>query len=248
MVGRVFIAALTALALAGCSARRVQVSLPAGPALQLDTTSVAVVSNRECREVANALVREIDEVPGFHVDHRSPVRLYLSACERWVDPTIDIQQTVDADDGVVLQRRRVSIRGGALAVLSVMVAGQPTARLIGRGRQSMSGEWNSGMDVFGLSRRVERDMMESVVADLIDQLSPVPRLVERRVFPNASEGSPRGLHTAAVRAEMAGELEEAYKLALRAYEVTPTRQARLYLDELDRSLHRLTPQSHPSHD
>jgi hypothetical protein len=151
-----------------------------------------------------------------------------------VQPVIDIRLQASSG-GEVRERRRVTVNGRAHAVVAVIVDGEALAHLIGTGQSTAIGGWDRGNTV-QLRRSIERELTNSVVLDLSDQIRPVPRLVQRRVFPNASDGSARQLHTLAVRAELAGDIFRAHEFASAAHDAAPSRQSASYLSELDRRL------------
>lgn len=219
--------AILLLALASGCARTVQVELPALPAVSLDSSRVAVVAvERDCREIADALVQQLN-VLGFQVDPGAAVRLEVSSCERPLQPVqvdVEIEQDVD--------RRRLSIEGRAHAVVAVQVDGHPQAWLIGASSQIARGNWNDP-DPIGLSRMVQRSLVDGVASDLADQLRPLPRLVDRRVYARAPDGTAHALHNRAVDAEARGELQEAFRLAQLAHDENPSARARAYVEELE---------------
>lgn len=219
--------------LAGC-AHTVQVELPAMPSVAITTQSVAVVTrDRACRDVADALIRELSDMGAVRVDPRSEVRLEVFGCEKPNAPvTVDVEL---GDDGV--DRRKVSVEGRAHAVLAVRVGDGTEAHLIGAARREVRGN-GVEKNVATLSRAVDRELTEAVAADLAEQIRPVPRTVDRRIYPNAPSGTALALHTLAVDAERAGKIVLARSLAQAAYDEDPSEKHREYLEELDAILAR----------
>ena len=89
-------------------------------------------------------------------------------------------------------------------------------------------------------RGLSQQLQEMVVSDLLEQVRPIPRIAERRIFPNAQPKSQKALLTEAVAAEIRGDLPRAIELAVAAQKTAPNARIRAYLDELRRRL----PDSH----
>src|SRR5678815_4160889 len=112
------------VALPGC-ARRVEVALPAMPAVTLTTSEVAVVATgRECRPVADALVRALTDLEGMRVDPGAPVRLEVRECAHPIEPMVQVE--INGDE----RRRRVTVEGRAHALVVVRIDGLENAHLI----------------------------------------------------------------------------------------------------------------------
>jgi len=219
-------------ALPGC-AHKVQVEVPAVPAvaLQLQSPKIAVVvQDRDCREVADALVDELNAVDGLEVDPRADVCLRVLRCGRSYTANIDIRVEGDQD------RRRVLMEGRAHALVAVMADGEPQAHLIGSARHFDDSAWGD-IDVLGRRRSMDRDLTRLLARDLATQVSPVPRVAERRIHPRAPEGTARRFYHDAVIAELSGDLTEAHRLAMKAWEERPTARNAAYLRELEARLH-----------
>lgn len=228
------LAGLAAATLAAGCAHRVEVTLPAAPAIHLDSDSVAVIAGeRACRDLADGLVEQLNALDGMEVDPRSDVRLHVLQCRTHFDPRVDI--TVSSDEE---WRGRVTVVGRGHAVLAVEAGGEVQAHLIGSAQRFANGEAEGGQ-VVTLRRRVSRALVQGVAADLAEQVRPMPRVVERRVFPNAPSDSARGHLDRAVRAELAGDLDEARRQAAMAHELRPTSWSAAYVAELDRLSRRL---------
>ena len=97
-----------------------------------------------------------------------------------------------------------------------------------------------------LHNRVSRALTEGVAADLTDQIRPIPRMVERRVYPNATAGSARHQLNLAVRAEMAGDLYEARRRARLANLIHSSPESEAYVTELEHLLHSLVEDPPPA--
>jgi hypothetical protein len=221
------------LALLGGCVHTVQVAMPPAPAVTIDASAVAVVAaDRSCHGIADALVAELNRLEGVSVDPRAEIRLEVTGCDLALHPVVDIEITPKVD------RRRITVQGWGHAVLTVKVGGETQAHLIGASHQGLDGAWGE-IDLPGLSRAMERDLVETVAVDLAEQLRPLPRLVDRRVYGRAGRGSPRSLHNLAVAAEARGELVEARRLARLSYEELPSARSAAYLDELDDLLYRV---------
>lgn len=221
-----------AVLLTGCS-RRVEVSLPATPAVEIRTDRVAVVSGeRACRDVADQLVEQLNDLDGIAVDPRADVRLVVRSCESTFEPKVDI--TVPGNDDEAWASR-VSVAGRAVAVLQVEAHGQVQVHLIGTGVHESAGELRAGQ-VVRLRRRVARDLAVAVAVDLTEQVRPIPRIVQRRVYPNAPASTARGQRRLAVEAELAGDLHAATRHARMSHQLKPSAESAEYLQELERIL------------
>lgn len=226
-------AAILLLCATGC-AHRVQVSVPAAPAVHLDTTRVAVaVYDPRCRDVAAALITALEDKGGIVVDPRAPVTLELRVCERTLTGEVDIVRTTDEET------REIGVVGSAYAFVVVNAGGAPTAELIGAARDRTEGA--RARDVPAMSRQVDRALVGAVADDLAEQVRPLPRQVARRVWPNAAEGTARRLYSLAVEQERAGNLAEARRLAAMAVGRRPVPLYARYLAELEALIERQGP-------
>lgn len=220
------------LALSGC-ARRVQVALPAAPAVALESQTVAVVAGgRACRDVADALVQRINTLEGMRVDPSSPVRLTVQGCSNTFDPQVDITVSDNSD-----WLGRITVVGRGHAVVQVQTQGETRATLIATGERYAQGELEGSM--VALRKRVSRNLTEAVADDLTEQLRPIPRVVQRRVYPNAESGTARAHINLAVTAELEGDLLTARDHALRALEISPSAEFAAYARELDQLVQRM---------
>lgn len=220
------------LILIGCtSSMRVEVS-PI-PTVDLATTSVSVVANdRECRAIANELVRTLREQYRFLVTPLSPIHLSLSDCGSSYETNISVTQSVSPDK-FLADTRKVSMIGHAHASLTVNAFGSIQAYSIGTGiQENIIGRHGESLVTL---RRVTSENLNTLVAeDLASQVSPVPKEVARRVFPKARDHTARGLHTLAVKSEAVGAFEAALEYARAAHSQRPTHQSQAYVAELDR--------------
>jgi hypothetical protein len=216
----------------GCTSS-MKVELSPIPTVSLETTSVSVVaSDRDCRQIANALIHTLRDQYGFQVTPLSPIRLTLSDCGASYETNITVTQSVTSDK-FLADNRKVSMVGHSHASLSVSAYGHIQAYSIGTGFQENVVGRNAESLV--TLRRVTADNLIGLVAeDLASQVSPVPKEVARRVFPNAPNHSARGLHTLAVEAESMGAFEAALEYARAAHNQRPTHQSQAYVAELDR--------------
>ena len=203
------------------------------PTLGINTTSVAVVSDsRECRDIADALVSALRDDYGFRIQPSAPIRLTVGDCSASYETKVTITQAVDP---LVYEtdQRKVAMVGRAHASLTVSAFGEAQARSIGTGRQeAVIGRHADNL--ITLKRLTESSLHGLVADDLASQVSPVPKQVARRIYPNASDRSARGLHTLAVRAEAQGYLARALEYAQAAHERRPTKLSRAYVADLNR--------------
>jgi hypothetical protein len=227
------IALMAIAALPGC-VHKVRVEVPAAPAVALrwEGPKIAVVAqDRDCRDVADALVEELNAVDGLEVDPRADVRLRVLRCGRSQAVNIDIRVEGDQD------RRRVLMEGRAHALVAVYAEGEPQAHLVGSARHFDNGAWGD-IDVLGRRRSMDRTLTSILARDLATQVSPMPRVAERRVHPRAPEGTARRFYHDAVLAELSGDLFEAHRLAMKAWQERPTERTAAYLRELETRLQR----------
>jgi hypothetical protein len=220
--------AWTALLLVGC-AHTVNVSVPPAPALTgLPERVAVVVGPGECHDVATSLVASLRDDQAFVLDPTAPLQLEVLDCDASMrPPTVEVVLSETQD------QRRVQIEGRAHAIIGVRVGGSVAAHLIGAAHRTVAGGWGQ-TNVRALSRGVARDLNQGVADDIAAQLRPIPRVVARRVYPNAPEDSPRGWLNQAVAAERAGDLDEAVRLVALAQERRPTAQLAAYRAELER--------------
>ncbi|TNE92869.1 MAG: hypothetical protein EP330_00365 [Deltaproteobacteria bacterium] len=204
----------------GCAAKTVTVAVPSQAAVEVDTRRVAVVAgDPACRGVAQGITRELGSHPEIVVDPLSTTRVAVVGCSESMVPTVSIQS-----DG----HRTHGWEGRSSVLLVVEAEGESVGRLIG----------TAGDSTAALPTRrgpLHRALEDELVADVTEQLAP-SGLVERRVYPQASPDSSRGLQTRAVAAEAQGDVSDALELAQAAHSLTPTPQLAAYIDELERRL------------
>jgi hypothetical protein len=222
-----YLAMVAALALAApAAARTVEVTVPAEPAVDIDARVAVVTGDHDCAAIAGALIDELHAI-GVTVDPRATVRLQVSGCEQ------PVRHQVDVEIAQNVRRRRDTVEGRAHALVDVSVDGLVQAHLIGASATAITGSWNAS-DGAWLSRTAERALVAGVATDLADQVRPMPRIVERHVYPGAAEGTARALHNQAVSAERAGDLAEARRLAALAFARRPNPASAAYMTELQR--------------
>jgi hypothetical protein len=223
------VSVLTLSGLMAC-AHRVGVEIPAAPAVRLGADTFAVVADRQCRDVADALVRAINAEPGLAVDPRAPTRVKVMSCGRTVAADVDVR-----DDGSA-ERRRVTITGRAHALVVVSEGSAVEGHIVGAARHDDPGAWGDAGTVTGRSRVIDRLLLQDLADDQVNQLSPVSHLAWRRVHPNAPDGSARSLETSAVLAEIDGDLVRARRLLAQAHDAHPSPRTEAWLQELDARL------------
>lgn len=212
--------------LAGCT-KQVYVEMPASPTVHLTSSTVAVVSaDRSCQAVANTLAERLTKEAFYIVNPKARVRLIVSGCKTYVQPFIDIVQSVDSVDGIVTQSRQVRLDGRAHAQVEVNTEGRSQAFLLGNAQWSE--HTSRPRAVHGMSAQLNALLTD----DLLEQVRPIPRIATRRVFPNAQPGTHKALLTHAVAAEVAGDLKEAIRLAIAANENAPNPRIEAYILEL----------------
>ena len=227
--------------LAACASRTVQFEVPAAPAVTIETASVAVIAqDRTCREVAKALIDELGRHTEFRVDPRSDVRILVFGCG--VDIGWTLHHEVDYTGTDVQQVEQADLIGRGHAAISVTQDHAGLAHLVGNARD---GHLGAGMrDMFRSRKAMQGRLTQSVAADLVAQLNPLPVQQDRRIYPRAPQGTARELHTLAVRAEQSGDIALAHQLATAAHAERPTARTADYLAALERRLSTAAPHLH----
>ena len=212
-------------------AKRVFVETPASPTIRLHSATVAIVSaDRTCQRLANALAKRMTKEALFRVDPKADVRLIVTQCRQHIRPTVTIKQTVDSEQGLLQEKRIVQIDGRAFAQVEVTNPSGTQAHLIGSASWADTGTGQRGI------RGLQEQLQVLLADDLLEQFRPIPRMAQRRIFPNAQPNSQRALLTEAVSAEIRGDLKRAIELASAAQKQAPNDRIRDYLDELRRRL------------
>lgn len=231
---RNFTPTLLAFLLSGCAATVRVERLPI-PAVDLPATSVAIVSaSRDCGEVADLLAARLSTVPGLSIDPLSPVRLQLDECGRSFESTVYLDQVVDGISGESRAQTSVATRSRSFAHVTVFEDRHVVARLLGSSRESSTDDVDGASSWARSQRRQQRSLADALAEDLVLQISPLPSIAERRVHPNAAEGSARDMHNRAVAAELAGQLDEALHWARAALAEHPSEGLARYVEELSR--------------
>ncbi|MBX2796152.1 MAG: hypothetical protein KTR31_00745 [Myxococcales bacterium] len=211
-------------------AARVHLSIPASPAVVLPERAVSVVArDRGCQSVADTLVAALRESDSLHVLPTAKTRLEVFGCGD--DQSWTLQEIVRSDEQRV--RRRTLVAARAHAVVAVTHHGRVLAHLLGAGRAHYDSSWQPTRWL-SIRNTARRHATHDLVDDLETQLDPMPTFVQRRVYPNAAEGSARALTTRAVRAEQSGDVLEALRWARAAWERQPTTRTAGYVVELRR--------------
>lgn len=219
--------------LTGCT-KQVYVEMPASPTIQLASSTVAVISaDRACQDVANALAERLTKEAFYIVNPKARVQLIVSGCNTYVHPFVDIVQNVDAVTGIVEQSRRVRLDGRAHAQIEVRTDERAQAFLLGNAQWSL--QTSRPKATHGMNTQLNTLLTD----DLMEQVRPIPRIATRRVFPNAQPGTHKALLTHAVAAEVAGDLQEAIRLAVAANNNAPNPRIEAYILELRSRLQQL---------
>lgn len=212
---------------AGC-APTVALEVPASPAVALRSDALSVVAReRDCQAPADALASELARSGWITVDPAAPLRLELFGCGQ------DEAWTVETEDGPDGPRRRARVASRAHAVVVVSDRGRVVAHLIGTGRDDGATDWNPRGSA-GVGKASRRRAIDELALDLSRQVSPLPTLVARRVWPNAPAETSRGLTTRAVEAEREGDLQTALRLAEAAFASDPNPRTSGYVASLKR--------------
>jgi hypothetical protein len=221
---RLFVLALSALAACG---PRLAVPVEGHGAVSLQSAAVAVVSRSvPCQRTASDLVDALWEA-GLEVDPHAPVRLEVVVCG--ADLEVGVEEVAGAEQ---IDRRTVA-RARAHALVAVGTPNGVQAHLLGTGRHQAHRD-GRGLAVW--QRDATRHARRDAATDLVQQLSPTPLSVDRRVYPNAPHGSARELTTLAVLAEQRGDLDEALVWATAAHDQRPTPRTARYQVDLRRRM------------
>lgn len=224
------------LGLLGCHST-LELGMAPRPAVALQADRVAVIAReRSCIETADAVARALgDPSAGLVVDPRAEVKLEVFGCgdgQTW---------TIDERDSL---RTGVAVEARAFALVEVRTfpegaaGGRTLAHLLATGvhtRSRPSGGAGAATPLPVSVRGARRGAIDDLARDLALQLSPVPTLVQRRVYPNAPDGSARELLTRAVHAEAAGNVQAALDLVERAMSLDPEPGTASYLRDLRRA-------------
>lgn len=212
--------ALLSLLATGCAAR-VRVEVPASSTLSLDRDVAIVAESRACGPIADALAERLREAD-VQVRPSSFNRITVYACNvSWAPPPGETS----------------SFEGRGQAIASVTTGGRMQAQLLGASRQSMP-HASTAAGLVRYDRRTARRLQQAVALDLAEQVTPVPLVVHRRIYPNSAAGSARSFHNLAVAAERGGQLDYALWWARQAQEAHPSRTRARYVSELSRRLDR----------
>lgn len=223
---------LALLLAASACAPRVRVQVPAAPAVAVDLSAVAVLTeDRACQPVADGLIDALRRGEAARVDPRAAVRVVVHTCGD------AMHRTVDVDLHGEHERRRLTVEGHGHAVATVLGGGAPSSTLVAAAHAARESGWGEGR-VPALSRSVRRSVASGLADDLAAQLSPLPQMAARRLHPGAATDSHRGLAHRAVLAELGGDLVEAHRLAALAHARRPTPRAAAYMAELEARLRR----------
>jgi len=223
-----------ALTLYGCVST-VQVQVRPLPSVNVDLSAVSVVSaSRSCTEVANAVVQHLTDAPGIHVSPDATLRIQLDDCALTYHPRVELRQEVGSD-GRSVTERTATVDGRAYAMVSLTSGDTEQARLLASARETTSLS-RTGASMFKPTRADTRSLRDALVDDLVRQVSPMPRLVQRRLYPGAPSGSARDLYNQAVLAEASGDLNAAHRLATLAISRGAAPPITRYAEELERHL------------
>ena len=227
----VIVAILYASVFLTACAKHVYVHTPASPTVKLHSATVALVSaDRGCQRLANELARRMTREALFQVDPKAEVRLLVSECREQVRPTVSIRQMVDSEKGILQEKRTIRVDGRAFAQVEVTSQSGTQAHLIG------SADWTKQTQNPKAIKTLRKQLHALLADDLLEQVRPIPRIAQRRIFPNAQPNSQRALLTEAVSAEIRGDLTRAIELAAAAQKQAPNSRIAEYLDELNRRL------------
>lgn len=210
-----------ALMLCGCAQQQQIVRWNAVPEAnvpwQVDQVAVVAV-DRDCGPLADRLARQLDAQHGVQVNPSAAVRLHMYECGVHEATVLHEESTASE------QRRRLAVETRAHAVVAVIAGGSQAMQLIGAHHATAHSPWGD-VDLHQTRERSHRDAYEGVARDLATQLAPVPTQITRRLYRDASTGSPEDFHNQAVAAERIGNLDEAVRLAELAADLAPAEEA-----------------------
>jgi hypothetical protein len=225
------------LLLLGC-AKQVTWQVQPAPSYTLPSLEVSVVAgDRACKRVADELAATLSARPGVRVHPGAGVRLELAQCEDDVDTTVELESThpgLTYNPMVSTERKRVTMRGWASAVMSITSPGSPPVRLPGGAERRERSPWleDTGFQLPRAALALQDAVRRDLALDLADQLAPLPATIRRTLYRDPEPGTARQLHNQAVDAERGGDLDGALKLARQAYAAHPTADAMRYIEAL----------------
>ncbi len=202
------------------------------PASAASVRLAVVAQGRECKAVADALVKALARRPGFQVHADAPIRLEVRGCERGHASTLEVAIDTSAP-GWPGGRQRYTLRGWSAAYMRVVSPMGSTVVLSGSAERTVRSAWVAADDL-DVPRAISLagPLAEDLALDLANQLAPLPVSMHRTLYPEAAPGSARDLHNRAVLAEQSGDLVGALQLARQAEALEPSRAASAYLEEL----------------
>ncbi len=207
-------------------------------AYPVTTTTVAIVAmDKDCRPLADALVKALGARPGVDVRPDAEQKIFVAKCDDLVTTTVDVEGNypgLDYGNSVYFERRRYTLHGWARGEMSVQGPGVEPMRFSSSSERDLRGSWVSGGDLDIPANPELHTRLTADVADgLADKLVPLPETIRRTVYADPEPGTARQLHNDAVAAERAGNLDNAMALAKAAYAADPSPAAMDYLELLE---------------
>ncbi len=207
--------------------------------VRLPEAGVAVVmSDNDCRGLADALTKELNRRSAVRVDPTSATRLALSHCDLDVRSEVELTQLYPGlGAGLTggVEHRDEVVRAKGSVVLTIEINSRPSATFGAKAqriRRLSSTQTRRTQGRISVVDGVTRDMAEQ----LAQRVAPEPELVHRRMYRNPDPGSARALHNRAVQAERAGDIGLALKLAKQALGAAPSTAADQYVQLLESRL------------
>jgi hypothetical protein len=224
------------LALAGC-AHQVSWVEQHAPRYPSTTTRVAVIAMEPaCRPLADSLAHALGSRPGVDVAPDAAQRVYVGRCDDLVTTTLNVEGNypgLNYGTAVYFERRQYWLHGWATGAMEVQAPGIDPMRFEAVAEGDRRTAWFSDGELPAPASPALREALTRDLAEqLADNLAPLPATFKRQIYPNPSPGTARQFHNEAVASERAGNLDEAVRLARKAYAADPSPAAMDYLEAL----------------
>jgi hypothetical protein len=208
------------------------------------TTRVAVVAMEPaCSPLADELAHALGSRPGVDVAPDAPQRVYVQRCDDLVTTTLNVEGNypgLNYGSAVYFERRQYTLHGWATGAIEVQSPGIASMRFEATSEADARTPWSSEGDIVEPASPALRDtLMRSLASRLADNLAPLPETYRRHIYPDPEPGTARQLHNEAVASERAGNLEDAVRLARKAYAADPTPHAMDYIEQLQEHAERV---------
>jgi len=217
--------------LTGC-AHQVAWKVAPAPAVNVDVATVSVAAEgADCKDLANAVLAEMDARPGVEIAPDAPTTLLVRDCDEFLATIVEVRGEVDINE---VERRRVTVEGTGNATIEVRSGDMVIGTLNPQAFHAESSNWaDEGRIPAPRARAVSAALDEGLAEHVADDLAPLPAELSRRIYAKPEPGTAQALHNEAVAAERTGDLDLAMKLAREAYAANPSARSMRYLEDLE---------------